>query len=148
MTQQTRSQTPLGSHGHSRRWQKLFTLLGLGLCASSLALFSPAAQGQSNGTPYCFSIRTAVDVYDSPSFGATKIADYISGDTAYATTNPPTSVWVNDGTRDGNSFIKVAIYGGNVGWVPRYLAGSDVTVLTDQQGFSNCPSPMPPAAGS
>lgn len=125
-------------------WRKSVAFLGLGFWASSLALLSPIAQSQSNGA-YCFSVQTPTNIYARPSFGAMMADTYAPGDTAYATTNPPTSVWVNDGTRDGNSFIEVAYYDGNIGWIPRFPAGSNAPALVD---ITDCPNPGPNAAGS
>jgi len=128
-------------------WKKSVAVLGMGFWASSLALLSPTAQSQSNDVPYCFGIKTAVDVYEGPSFGSRKVAAYITNDTAYATTTNPTQVWVNDGTTDGNNFVEVAFTGGQTGWVPRYRAGSDTPAMVDMSGFTDCPDPGPGAAG-
>lgn len=144
MTPQNRCQQSLARTRHSRLWPKPLALLGLGFWASSLALVSPNAQGQSNDTAYCFSVQTATSIYASPSFGAITADSYTAGDTAYATTNPPTSAWFDDGTVDGNSFVEVAFYDGNIGWIPRFPEGSDVPLLVD---ITNCPNPVPNAAG-
>jgi len=154
MTQNNSSKPSFARPSFFRLWKKTATFLGLGFTASSLAWFLPSvhspsnAQNPSGERPYCFGVQANVDVYASPSFGAPRIAAYVSGDTAYATTNDPTSSWVNDGTADGNSFIEVAFTGGQTGWVPRFPAGSDVPILIDMEGVTDCPNPMPPAAGS
>ena len=118
--------------------RKPAALLGLGLWVSSLALISPTAQSQSSGVPYCFDVQMSIDVYESPSFRSRKIAAYMNNDIAYATTNRPISVGVNDGTADGNSFVQVKIYDGSSAWVPRYLEGRNTPTLIDLEGFNDC----------
>jgi hypothetical protein len=118
--------------------RKSAAFLGLGFWASSLALISPTAQSQSSGVPYCFDVQMSIDVYESPSFRSRKIAAYTNADIAYATTNRPISVGVNDGTADGNSFVQVKIYDGSSAWVPRYPEGSNSPALIDLEGFDDC----------
>jgi cytochrome c5 len=127
--------------------RKSAAFLGLGFWASSLAVVSPTAQSQSNATPYCFGVKMDTFVYASPSFRARQLAPYAIDDIAYATTNQPTSVPVNDGTADGNSFIEVAFTNGDKGWTPRYPEGIDVPILIDMEGFTDCPNPGKNAAG-
>lgn len=128
-------------------WRKSVAFLGMGFWASSLALLSPIAQSQSNDTAYCFAVQTPINIYESPSFRAMTADSYAAGDVAYATTNPPQAVWVRDGTGDGNSFVEVAFYDGNIGWIPRYPAGSDSPALIDLSGSADCPAPGLNAAG-
>lgn len=82
-------------------------------------------------SPYCFNVEIETPVYSEPSFEAATLAQFEEGDTAYATTNPPTSYWFTDGTADGNSFVEVAIYDGGTGWIPRFPEGEDTPAIVD-----------------
>lgn len=110
----------------------------------------PGAAGYATGggTPFCFYVQTDIGVYDSPSFSANRVAGYVNNDVAYATDSEPTREWVDDGTADGNNFYKVAIFEGNIGWVPRSPEGSDFAALKDYSGIDNCPNPGPGAASA
>lgn len=121
-------------------WKKSAALLGVAVWAGPLALFSTMAQSQTPGTGICFAVVGSTPLYAAPSFSARQIASFASGDTAYATTNPPFSVPAFDGTADGNSFIEVAIYDGNIAWAPRYPQGSDNPLLIDLPS-DDCPDP-------
>jgi len=74
---------------------------------------------------YCLAVTKPVNLYAYPSFWAITPDLYARNDTAFATANPPYSVWIDDGTTDGNSFIEVKAYDGNFGWVPRFPEGDD-----------------------
>ncbi|RZM75020.1 hypothetical protein [Leptolyngbya iicbica] len=126
-------------------WRKSVALLGMGFWASSLALISQTAQSSGhNVSPYCFSIQIETEMYSHPSFHSEVIGRYNVEDVAYATANPIKSYWFWDGTKDGNSFVKVAGFDGTVGWVPRFPKGENAPVLVD---LADCPSPGVNASG-
>lgn len=126
-------------------WRKSVALMGMGFWVSSLALIAQNAQSSGhNAVAYCFDVQAATEMYASPSFNSDVIGSYAVGDVAYATTNPIDSRWFGDVTADGNSFVEVAGYEGTVGWVPRFIPGTDIPVMEDIQ---DCPDPGLNASG-
>jgi hypothetical protein len=135
-------------------WIPFFTLDGTKLLEEYPSEDCPnpgdgaAINAEGGETAFCFDVQTEIGVYERPSFSALKVADYLDTDIAYATANPPISVPYDDGTSDRNSFVEVAIYGGNIGWVPRYPEGVDAPALIDLSGPQDCPNPGPGAFGA
>ncbi|MEM1280710.1 MAG: hypothetical protein AAGG53_12000 [Cyanobacteria bacterium P01_H01_bin.152] len=142
MTPQNRFRQLHARTNQLRFWKKSVALLGLGFWAGSLALLSPSAQSQS-GTPYCFVVREVINVYSSPSQFATVEASYRPGDITYATANPPRTIRGEDGV----PYVEVAIYGGNLGWLPRYDANRPGAELIVDLSSDQCTNPGPGAFG-
>lgn len=77
----------------------------------------------------CFRVNQSLHVRNSPSTGGDIIANYNAGDTAHASTNPPT----RRKPGDGRSWLQVTIYNGTLGWI----------VQTSNNGQSQYISPIP-----
>ncbi len=97
--------------------------------------------GHNSTAPYCFVVKERLSVFSRPSVDAATADTFNTGDIAYATTNPPRTV------RSGNrSFVEVAIYGGNRGWLPRLSTVDGVPLIVDLS-TDQCTRPGPGAAG-
>jgi hypothetical protein len=116
-------------------------LVSLSLLATSVAPVPGFAQNRSAATSYCFVVKDALSVFASPAAAAATSDTFNTGDIAYATTNPPRTVQVGN-----RSFVEVAIYGGNRGWLPRTSTIDGVPLIVDLSP-DQCSNPGPGAAG-
>ncbi|RZM75368.1 hypothetical protein [Leptolyngbya iicbica] len=73
----------------------------------------------------CFFVDQTVSVYSAPSFDSAVVGIYPVGSIAF-TTSTFEAVSIQEGT---NEFILMSMFDGNLGWVPRSPAGSDVSNL-------------------
>ena len=119
----------------------LLALLSATNWASPLAIAPAIAQGSFSSFPYCFVVKDRVNVYSRPAPNAATADRFIPNDIAYATTNPPTTV-----VSGGRSFVEVAIYGGNRGWLPRTSTINGLPLIVDLSA-DQCTNPVPGAAG-
>lgn len=78
---------------------------------------SPSPSGRA-----CFRINLPLQVRDTPSTNGVIIANYNAGDTAYASTNPPTRRTPGD----GHTWVQVIIFNGMRGWIAETSANGQV----------------------
>ena len=70
----------------------------------------------------CFRVNLPLQVRDTPSTSGGIIANYNVGDTAYASTNPPT----RRAPGDGHTWVQVMIFNGTRGWIAETSANGQV----------------------
>ena len=70
----------------------------------------------------CFRVNLPLQVRDTPSTSGGIIANYNVGDTAYASTNPPTRRTPGD----GHTWVQVMIFNGTWGWIAETSANGQV----------------------
>lgn len=79
----------------------------------------------------CFRVNLPLQVRDTPSTNGSVIANYNAGDTAYASTNPPTRRTPGD----GHTWLQVLIFNGTRGWIAETSANGQV------QNINSVPCP-------
>ncbi|NJL49948.1 MAG: hypothetical protein HC929_24340 [Leptolyngbyaceae cyanobacterium SM2_5_2] len=97
--------------------------------------------GAGTSGAYCFVVRERLGVFNRPDGNAATIAFFNPTDIAYATANPARTV-----VTGGRSFVEVAIYNGNRGWLPRTSRAGGAPVIVDLSA-DQCTNPGPGAAG-
>lgn len=105
--------------------KKAFPFLGFAFFSGSLAFMPIFVRAQPN-SPYCFVVQDTLSVFSRPSPTAVTADTFNKGDIAYATSSEPNELSV--GRR---SFVEVAIYGGNRGWLPKTSTIDGVSLIVD-----------------